>query len=236
MAKSNNRDYIYLVWKDTKGSKNYIVGELSRNGKYEFKYSEEVNAAINNGFELLLAFDELDKTYTSDHLFGTFLSRLPDRKRRNIESILKKYSMDNYDEFELLKRSGAMLPIDNLSFIDPIIENLNENIEKEFYLSGIRHHAPCLSTCCTKIDYLKVGYSLKVRMEPKNIKDPKAVEVLDDKDGRLGYIPRYYAPYVFERLKQGQKYEIIITELNNEENNCDVCIKVKLQMFSNNRS
>ena len=38
MSKINNKDYIYLVWKDYKTRHRYIVGELSRNGKYEFKY------------------------------------------------------------------------------------------------------------------------------------------------------------------------------------------------------
>ncbi|GAA0126497.1 hypothetical protein UT300019_24000 [Clostridium sp. CTA-19] len=37
-------DYIYLVWKDYKTRKRYIVRELSKNGKYEFKYR------IENGF------------------------------------------------------------------------------------------------------------------------------------------------------------------------------------------
>ncbi len=33
MTRINNRDYIYLIWKDHKTRRRYIVGELSKNGK-----------------------------------------------------------------------------------------------------------------------------------------------------------------------------------------------------------
>lgn len=36
MSRINNRDYIYLIWKDHKNRQRYIVGELSKNGKYQF--------------------------------------------------------------------------------------------------------------------------------------------------------------------------------------------------------
>ena len=34
--------------------------------------------------------------------------------------ILKKYGLDQYDGYELLKRSSGKLPIDTYEFIDPI--------------------------------------------------------------------------------------------------------------------
>ena len=55
--------------------------------------------------------------YRSEELFPAFSSRLPDRKRKDIDKILKKYNLDEYDTYELLKRSGAKLPIDNLQFV-----------------------------------------------------------------------------------------------------------------------
>ena len=35
---------------------------------------------------------------------------------------MEKYKLEEYDSYELLKRSGAKLPIDNLQFIDPILD------------------------------------------------------------------------------------------------------------------
>ena len=90
------------------------------NGKFEFKYGKQVYEAIGNGFEPLIPFDDIHKVYVSGILFPTFSSRLPDRKRKGIEEILRKYGLEKYDEYQLLKSSGAKLPIDNLWFVDPI--------------------------------------------------------------------------------------------------------------------
>lgn len=35
---------------------------------------------------------------------------------------MKKYELEDYDEYALLKRSGARLPIDNLEFTDSILD------------------------------------------------------------------------------------------------------------------
>jgi len=120
VSRKDNRDYIYLIWKEPNTRRNYIVGQLSRNGQYEFSYGHEINKAIENGFKPLISFEDVDKLYKSDTLFPTFTSRLPDKKRRGIEKILSKYNLKEYDAYKLLKRSGARLPIDNLEFIDPM--------------------------------------------------------------------------------------------------------------------
>jgi len=121
MSIRNGRDYVYLVWKEIDTRRQYIVGQLSKNGKFQFNYGFEVKEAISKGFKLLIAFDDIDKVYENDILFPVFSSRLPDRKRRGIEKILEKYGLDEYDDYKLLKRSGARLPIDNLEFIDPTL-------------------------------------------------------------------------------------------------------------------
>lgn len=122
MSIKYGRDYIYLVWKAIKTRRQYIVGKLSKNGQFEFNYGFEVKEAIKNGFKLLISFEQIDKVYKSDILFPVFSSRLPDMKRKGIEKILSKYGLENYNDYKLLKRSGAKLPIDNLEFIDPILD------------------------------------------------------------------------------------------------------------------
>ena len=113
------KDLVYLVWKDVKTGNKYKVAMLYKeNGAYYFKYIlENVKEAQNNGFELLVAFPQINATYENPHLFAVFSARLPDKKRPEIEKILKEYNMTEYDEFELLKRSGAKLPTDNYEFV-----------------------------------------------------------------------------------------------------------------------
>lgn len=122
MSVKNGKDFLYLIWKSEKSRKQYVVGQLTRNGQYEFRYCKEVKDAIADGFKLLLCFQELDRVYKDEKLFSVFASRLPDKKRRDMKEILQKYGLNEYDEYMLLKRSGARLPIDSLEFIDPILD------------------------------------------------------------------------------------------------------------------
>ena len=111
--------FIYLIWKDPITRNNFIVGKISRNEKYTFEYCGEFEKAEKYGWLKLEGFPE-KKVYESDILFPVFASRLPDKKRRDIDKILEKYELSEYDEFELLRKSEGRLPIDTYSFIDPI--------------------------------------------------------------------------------------------------------------------
>ena len=85
---------------------------------FYFKYIvENVKEAQKDGFKLLIPFPEIDKLYYCPHLFAVFGARLPTKNRPEIDKILKEYGMSEYDEFELLKRSGAKLPIDSYEFV-----------------------------------------------------------------------------------------------------------------------
>lgn len=118
-------DYLYLVWESKKSGKRYVVGRLTKNNQYKFQYFRNITKALEDGFSLLLCFPELEKIYKSEKLFPVFSSRLPDKKRKDIQRILVKYGLEEYDEYELLKRSGTKLPIDNLEFIS-FDKNKNE--------------------------------------------------------------------------------------------------------------
>lgn len=113
------RDLVYLVWTNLKKGEKYKVAMLYKeNEKYYFKYIlENVREAQKNGFELLVAFPQINATYENPHLFAVFGARLPDKRRPEIDRILEEYGMNEYDEFELLKRSGAKLPTDNYEFV-----------------------------------------------------------------------------------------------------------------------
>ena len=72
---------------------------------------------LSNGFELLIAFSQINATYENPQLFAVFAVRLPEPTRPEIKEILDTYGMKEYDDFELLKRSGAKLPTDNYGFV-----------------------------------------------------------------------------------------------------------------------
>ena len=59
MSIKDGKDYLYLIWKSEKSRKQYIVGQLIKNGQYEFEYYSDVETAINDGFMPLLCFQDM---------------------------------------------------------------------------------------------------------------------------------------------------------------------------------
>ena len=118
-SRKMEKDLVYLVWKDVNTGEKYKVAMLYKeNKKYYFRYIlENVKQAQEKGFELLIAFPQINATYENPQLFAVFSSRLPEPTRPEIKEILETYGMTEYDAFELLKRSGAKLPTDNYEFV-----------------------------------------------------------------------------------------------------------------------
>lgn len=221
-------NYLLLIWKDPETRRNYTVGKLTRGDFFTFQYYGEAENAEEAGWKLLGAFPTYQE-YRSNTMFPVFSSRLPDKKRRDIQNILEKYGLMEYDEFELLRRSGARLPIDTYEFIDPILPDGKE-IEREFYITGIRYHSACQGSDCGALPGVKVGDILLLEEEPKNAYDPMAIRVLTQEQEVLGYVPRYYNKAILARLHDGMGYSCKITEVNANMRNCSECLKARLTM------
>ena len=212
MSVKDGKDYLYLIWKSEQTRKQYIIGQLTKNGQYEFQYGEEVHSAIADGFKPLLCFPDLNKVYKDDRLFTIFTS------------------LEKYDDYMLLKRSGARLPIDNLEFIDPIL-SLDTDVTRIFYMAGVRHYLECNGKDCAQAIEATRGDEVFLRTEPDNSYDPNAVQFLDSYGRTLGYIPRYYSKGVTELLKQGKKIVCHIYNVDKNKN-CNECIKVIMKIMN----
>jgi len=225
VPKSN---YLLLIWKDPETRRNYTVGKLTRGDFFTFQYYGEAENAEEAGWKLLGAFPTY-REYRSNTMFPVFSSRLPDKKRRDIQNILEKYGLMEYDEFELLRRSGARLPIDTYEFIDPISPD-DKEVTREFYITGIRYHSACQGSDCGALPGVKVGDILLLEEEPENAYDPMAIRVLTQEQKVLGYVPRYYNKAILARLHDGMGYSCKITEVNANMRNCSECLKARLTM------
>ena len=224
---SNNEKYLLLIWKDPQTRRNFTIGKLSYNGSYSFEYDDEIIEAEQVGWELLKAFPER-KIYESETLFPIFSSRLPDKKRRDIQKILEKYDLEAFDEYELLRKSGARLPIDTYELIDPILPE-QQTIDRDFFIMGIRHYAACTGVNCDQLMSVALGDLLILEAEPANNYDIFAIRVLTKKGEHLGYIPRYYSHAVAEKLANGVTYSCQVVEVH-RNHECSECVKVKLNM------
>jgi HipA-like protein len=219
--------YLYLIWKDPQTRRNFVIGKLYHDQKYTFEYYGDYQLAETYGWSKFEVFP-LEKMYESETLFPVFASRLPDKRRRDIEKILKKYDLTQYDDFELLRKSGARLPIDNYSFIDPINPD-EEYIEQDFFIMGVRHYVSCDGKDCTFSPRVTVNDKLKFERELDNKYDSNAICIKTMTDEMLGYVPRYYNLEIVTRLERGMSYSCKVIEINHCYD-CSECIKVRLLM------
>ena len=232
MSIKDGRDYLLLVWKEPKTRRCYTIGELSKNGQFEFSYGYEVREAIDAGFELLIAFPDIEKVYKNEKLFSVFSSRLPDPKRKGIDAILEKYGLSEYDHYNLLKKSGAKLPIDNLEFFDPIFDFESGEIVRSFFVAGPRHYLGCEGKECEKSFDVKIEEKLFLIPEPENKYDKYAVKITNFKDEQIGYLPRYYAQGISRLIGEKRNIFCRVIEVN-KDNVCNDCIKVELKINKN---
>lgn len=228
MSVANGRDYLYLIWRSNITREQEVVAELSKNGQYEFEYREGVKKAIEEGFTPLVAFPDITKKYVSENLFPAITSRLPDKKRPDMDKILKKYGLKEYDPYSLLKRSGARLPIDDIYFVDPIL-NISEPFERKFYIAGPRYYLACEGKDCSKSMSVAVGDELFLVEEPENEKDKTAIKLVNNNEQTLGYIPRYYSEAYTRLTKEGRQISCRVTQVNKSDN-CDECVQVSISV------
>ena len=225
---NKERNILYLIWKNPSSHTNHVVGMLTKGHEYSFEYTSDFLAEVKNKrLELLHAFPEPEHKYESKELFPTFASRLPDRKRKDIDLILNKYGLKEFDEFELLRRGGGRLPIDTYSFVDPIFPE-DETVEREFFIMGVMHYSFCKKNRHLGLFQINTNDKLSLKRESNNEYDQYAVQILYN-DDLIGYVPRYYSEAVCSRLLKGMTYECKVIEINQDET-CDECIKVRLTM------
>lgn len=124
---------LWLIWQNMETRQRYHVGKLIlENGVYSFSYEKsgyrrKLAEAMDNGYQPHLAFPDIDKIYTSNHLFGPFARRLPDKRRPDYSNILQELGLSEHStEIDVLHATGGILATDSYEFVTPI------NLEDDF--------------------------------------------------------------------------------------------------------
>lgn len=202
--KYNINNTLWLTWKEPETSERFVIGLLTyNNNKYYFEYLQDegknnLEEAMKKGFKLLPAFPE-EKKYESDTLFYTFLNRLPNRKRKVVQELVKENILsENFSDFDLLKETGGRLPTDPFEFLIPISFVEIENLNLSFYIVGTKYH---LQDDIVKM--LDEKTELYLELDPNNNHDLKAIKITKDNQ-KIGYVPRCYNDYIFEYVEKNQ--------------------------------
>jgi len=182
---------LLLCWQapNEVGCARHVIAELCRVGaKYTFRYlinTKDFDEAKTLGFTMYPAFRDREVLHDSGVL-EAFIGRIPPRTRNDFKEYLQNFRIHenvSISDFALLGYSGAKLPSDGFSIINPLT---NFCIPSEFLIElvGTRH--------MTGIDLkaVQIGDIVELIGEPDNQYDKQAIFAIS-KGQKLGYISRW---------------------------------------------
>ena len=230
-----NENVIYVYRKDEISHSRICIGIIIRETDcFKFRYSADYKNT--ESFTPIFPFLNKDSEYQNKNLFPVFASRLPDPKRIDIKEILSKYNIDEYDQFDLLRKSQGRLPIDTLEFISELSEEEADGLE--FYVAGTSHYSACKKN--SNHINLKKGDSLKLIYDEGNIYDKYAIKILF-KNNIVGYVPNYYCRTYLKLINNGCDLSAEVISLkdctcqNPSSSECIDCINIKISVKIKNK-
>lgn len=219
---------LLLIWQAAEGERvRHAVAELVRPeaGPVRLRYlvdTPDFEAARDEGFFNFPAFRKLGLTYDLG-VEETFMRRLPPRTRGDYPQYLEKFRLHpetEISDFALLAYTGAKLPSDGFSILDPL-DDVQARCELLLEVAGFRHAAQLGR------DEIKIGDPARFVPEPDNPHDQKAVAVYLGA-GKIGYVPRQQAPAV-QRLVQEGALEAVVERVNGQPERPLIYLFTRLQ-------
>jgi HIRAN domain len=186
---------LLLVWQGPEGSSRrtrYAVAEIIRQSDNQVRFQYLVDTAdfknaCAEGFVNFPAFRKVDQTYDLG-VVDTFIRRLPPTSRGDYAQYLEQFRLrpdTKISEFALLAYTGAKLPSDGFSIINPL-EDVARAGDLIIEVAGFRHATK------VSLEMLHQGDVVQFAPEPDNSHDPDAVTVLANGQ-KIGYAPRQQA-------------------------------------------
>ena len=205
---------LLLVWQGPEGStrSRHAVAELVRSAdeRVQFRYltgTAELAAAQSEGFINFPAFRKLDQTYDLG-VVETFMRRLPPRTRGDYGQYLEQFRLrpeTRISEFALLAYTGAKLPSDGFSIVNPL-EDVSDICDVLLEVAGFRHVAELSPS------EIHEGDTAVFLPEAGNIHDPNAVAI-QARGRKIGFVPRQQTLALRQWLKSGA-LEILVERVN----------------------
>jgi hypothetical protein len=212
----NQPSRLLLVWQPPEGKSRtrFVVGELCVDGEdYVFRYldnTEDFANAIKEGFVCYPAFRKLNHEY-NEGVLETFLRRIPPRKRGDFNKYLEQWRLApgiDISDFALLGHTGAKLPNDGFSLINPF-DGIDAPFEFYIEVAGFRYQ----DNIC--LDDISVGMEVNFVSEPENSFDQQAVRI-ETMGRKIGYVNKAQCP-AFTRWLERYSITACIERINGTE-------------------
>jgi hypothetical protein len=208
----NSPNRLLLVWQSPEGTgrNRFVVGEVYIDEQgYCFRYlvdTEQFGQACTEGFACYPAFRKINYEYR-DGVLETFLRRVPPRKRGDFGKYLQQWRLApeiEISDFALLGHTGAKLPNDGFSLINPF-DNIDAPHEFYIEVAGFRYQGVSLEDITEDmlVDFVS---------EPENKIDKNAVRI-EVAGQKIGYVNKTQSA-AFNRWLQRYSITAYIERIN----------------------
>lgn len=175
---------------------------------YTFSYLPQ--AKSQEAFEPIAGFGDVEKTYRSDELFPAFAQRVMSARRPDRPQFLRAINLnDDSQPWEILSRSGGRRGGDTIEVMEEPVIATDGSTSSTFLVHGVRHQDP---EATERILRLQPDEPLRLRFEPDNPVNSRAVLVTADEGQPLGHVPDPLVDYVNQVM--GSDYNVRVVRAN----------------------
>ena len=185
---------LFLAWQDQAGTHQWFpVGRLdvlTPQSRYRFCYVQGAERARQqSGFEPLVDFPDLHKSYESAELFPLFRNRVLAPGRRDFLDYLKQLDLpEKTGPVEILSVSGGYRATDSFEVFPKIVRGADGAFRCRFFLHGWRHVSEAAQS---RLQTLQVDEKLYVAIELTNPATGLAIQIQTQDYHMIGWSPRY---------------------------------------------
>lgn len=201
---------LFLVWQNPETRAFAPVGALTvePDGSSTFRYLR--SAFDQQGFRPLASFPMFNRIYRSSELPPFFENRVMSRRRPDYPAYLSALSLDvdRATPFEVLARTGGDRATDTFHVVaEPEIDPGGATVMR-FLASGIRH----VEGARERVAGLPVGAHLRVRPEPDNPWNARALLIDAAADQPVGYVPDWMLGFVRHLIEADPDYRLVVEQ------------------------
>jgi hypothetical protein len=196
-SSTENVRTLFLAWQDPDQRSWYTVGRLDqKNGTYVFRYTQGAEDAKARGFDPIVSFPDLYRTYESNEIFPLFANQVLSRNRPEFDDFVEWLSIpkDEADPVAILARTGDQVT-DTLEIFPYPTQRSEDTYVVHFFVRGLRHQSAC---AIERVPELEPGDALRLMPDVQNEYDADACMLRTaerEKHAKhlMGYLPRYLA-------------------------------------------
>lgn len=202
---------VWLIWQEPDSRRLIKVGQLDErpNGGFTFKYLP--SARNEEGFVPLAQFPDVDQVYETTGLPAFFANRVMSPRRENYDDYVSWLGLDAPAEpVEVLVRTGGGRATDTFHVVDDLTIGDAETVTSMFFASGVRH----VQGAMDRVSTLVTGQELRIRDEPRNPANERAMLLDAARDVPVGYIPDWLVDDVHALRDAGLAVRVLVERVN----------------------